>query len=161
VATAKSLGAAIDQVHRKALNSVTGGPFQRIGRAAGNAAKKAATDEAGKAVGGDRAMSGFRGGKVKLGAGYDVTGSTVNLNLRPAGVWKLADQGRRTVKPVRPKKRSGKQALKTPWGAKASAKGSRSRGLNVIRHTVAEAERKVPRAAFVALQRELRSQFRG
>jgi hypothetical protein len=161
VATAKSLGAAIDQVHRKALNSVTGGPFQRMQRAAGTAAKKAALDEAGKAVGGDRAMSGFRGGRVKLGAGYDVSGSVVDLNLRPAGVWKLADQGRRTVKQVRPKKRSGKQALKTPWGPRASARGSKSRGLHVIDHTVARAGQTVPRAAFVALQRELRSQFRG
>jgi hypothetical protein len=161
VATASSLGDAVGDVHRKLLASVSGQAMARIQRAGGAAGKKAALDEAGKALGGDRAMSGFRGGRVKLGAGYDVSGSLVELNLRPAGVWKLADAGRQKVKPVRPKRRGGKKAILTPWGPKASAKGSRSRGLNVIRHTVAEAERKVPKAAFDALQRELRSQFRG
>jgi hypothetical protein len=161
VATASSLGDAVGDVHRKLVASVSGQAMARIQRAGGAAGKKAALDEAASALGGDRAMSGFRGGRVKLGAGYDVSGSVVDVNLRPAGAWKLADRGRQTIKPVRPKRRGGKKALATPWGPKASARGSRSRGLRVIDHTVAEAQRTVPKAAFEALQREFRSRFRG
>jgi hypothetical protein len=161
VATARSLGEAGEQVRRKALASVTGGALARMQRAAGTAGRKAATDAAGKALGGDRAMSGFRGGRVKLGAGYETSGSIVELNLRPSGAWLLADKGRQRVKPIRPKKRSGKKAITTPWGPRASARGSKSRGLNVIDHTVTKAQRTVPMAAFAVLARELRSQFRG
>lgn len=127
---------------------------EKYSHAAGKAAKDAAGDVARRDLGGDMAMSGMRR-KVKLSSGYDLTGTGLTLNLRPAGLWTLADRGRRRVKPVSPRK-SGAQALNTPWGPRASVKGSTSRGL----HTIDDAEKQVEQDAFKAVDKAITTRLR-
>ena len=84
--------------------------------AAGLAGKTASLAAAAAALGGDRAFSGLRR-KVALGVGFDQTGgSMIQINFRPAGIWKLAESGRRGGKEIRPRKA---KALMTPHGPRA------------------------------------------
>lgn len=98
--------------------------------AMGQAGKKATFDELQSDLGPDRGFSGLRR-KVKLGAGYDV-GANVVLNLRPAGLWVLLDKGRRRSKTIRPRKKGGAKALITPYGYRASAKSTPSKGKKTL-----------------------------
>lgn len=130
--------------------------FGRIQRAAGMAAKGAALSVAADKLGGDRHFSGWRT-KASLGAGFDTQGRIVQLNLRPGGMWTLAEKGRKASdKRVVPRKRSGRKAILTPWGPRASARVGASRGLNAITDTVAKAADESHRAASHQIGSELR-----
>lgn len=134
----------------------------RIMHKAGGAGKKSALDAAAKDLGSDRRMSNFRGGRgPALGAGYDLKGTEVHLNLRPAGMWKLADSGRRSSGVIIPKRRGGKQALSTPWGPKASSSFGPSRGLGTWDDTVRDAHDEVPKAAFRQFKAEVSRAMKG
>jgi hypothetical protein len=160
------LGAALSTVERKLYEAVSGEALRRIQHAGGKAAKATANEVTSRALGADRAMSGFKRGRVRLNAGYDLTSRAgVDVNLSPAGAWRLAQDGRRGVagpmRPIVPKRRSGAKALRTPWGPRASVRASRSRGLGVVDDTVEKSSREVPKAAFDQLRSELGRQFRG
>jgi hypothetical protein len=159
---AGDLAAELGKFERKLYDTVSGDALRRIQHAGGKAAKDAGLDAASDKLGADRAMSNFRGGRVRLGVGYDLTGTaSVDVNFRPAGLWKLADEGRRKTVTVRPKRRGGKKAVLTPFGPRASARVGPSRGLGVLRTSIARAQVETPRAAFKQLQSELGRQFRG
>ena len=98
--------------------------------AIGQFGKEEAIDVIQRALGSDQAFSGLRR-RVKLGAGYDI-GKPVVLNLRPVGLWFLADEGRKRSKKVYPRRRGGKQAVLTPDGPKAWFQSGRSRGHKVL-----------------------------
>lgn len=119
----------ISQAQRNLTELVT--KLEPLQHALGQAGKKVALDVVDKDLGRDRVFSGFVR-KVRLNAGYDL-GNPVVLNLRPAGLFVLADKGRRRTKKIVPKKKSGKQALLTPRGPRASSTSKKSRGLNTIR----------------------------
>lgn len=94
----------------------------------GQFAKKEALDQAGRDLGADRAFSGWQR-KVVLGAGYDL-GNPVVLNLRPAGMWTLAETGRRRTKKILP--RRGNKAVRTPQGLRKSSTSKPSKALRTV-----------------------------
>jgi hypothetical protein len=130
---------------------------------AGLAAKDAAADAARGDLGGDMAMSNFKGGGRKLKSGYEFEGGTsLVLGLRPAGLWNLADRGRRTSGVIRPKK--GKLAVATglssknnPRGLRAGSRFGPSRGLG----TVDDAEKRIEEDAYKAVDRAVAERVGG
>lgn len=135
----------------------------RIVRAGGMAGKKSALEAAAADLGGDRSMSGLRR-KAALGAGFDFTGGTeVTINFRPAGLWLLASQGRRSSGQIRPRGRRGrKRALAgNGFGPVARSRYGPSRGLNTFDDAVVGARREVPQAAFKQFQSEVGRALRG
>jgi len=75
-------------------------------------------------LGGDATMSGT--GRAVTVEPSSADGSAT---IRAGGAWGLADGGRRVVRPAR---RSGNRGgLRTPWGPRASVKGSTSAGLGI------------------------------
>lgn len=163
-----ALGAKLDRL-------VSGESLRRVQTAAGMAAKDAANEVAGDALGSDRAMSNFRGGSVPLRSGFDIDANLIRLNLRPGGMWRLAEAGRRSSGRIFPMDRvqyttrSGNvrsrrvraaggasgRALRTPFGPRAASSYGPSAGLKVITRTAGRAADRAPRAAFRALQREI------
>ena len=119
--------------------------IEPLQHAIGMFGKETALDEVQRALGSDKQFSGFAR-KVTLGAGYD-TGNPVVLNLRPAGLWFLADEGRKRRKTIVPKRRSGKKALRTPQGARASSTSAPSRGHKTYTRTLDGIEKGIVKAA--------------
>lgn len=117
---------------------------------AGKVGKAVTLDEIRKDTGGDGIMSGVGKNGAKIGARFDVNGTTVRTKMTGRAAPILV-RGRRNAKPVLPKKRGGKKAIATPWGPRASAKGSTAPGKNTLEHAVARAH---PRMAAV-----LRTEF--
>lgn len=125
------------------LESLTDPPaLHRVRTAAGNAVKESTLQVAAADLGGDRAFSGMRR-RTPLRAGFDIAaGSEVRLNLRPAGLWILADKGRQRSGKIYPRKgetrgRKGTgtvkgRALLTPHGFRASSTYTPSRGFGTI-----------------------------
>ena len=112
---------------------------------AGKAAKEAAADAAKGDLGADMAMSNFRR-RVPLKSGYEFeAGTSLVLGLRPAGLWNLADRGRRTEGLIKPRRRGGKAALDAGFPDKygrplrALSRFGPSRGLG----TVDDAEKRI------------------
>lgn len=102
-------------------------------------------------LGPDLAFSGFAR-KVRLGAGYDI-GNPVVVNLRPAGLWFLAEDGRKRRKKIMPKSRRGAKspphakAVKTPQGWRAYSNSGPSRGHRTLTTTVQRIENGIVEAA--------------
>lgn len=122
--------------------------------AIGQFAKETALDGAAKDLGADRSFSGWRR-KVALGAGYDL-GTPVVLNLRPAGMWFLAEDGRKRNKRIYPKKRGGKKAVMTPRGPRAYSTSKRSKGLG----TITDVERAIDKGIVKAAEKGLNEMTR-
>lgn len=123
-----------------------------VQHAMGAAGKSSALDAATADLGGDRAFSGF-GRIVPLSAGYDL-GDPVVVNLRPEGLWILAEDGRRRRGDIRPKARR-RRGNRKPRGRAAVGSGGRyvavgrfgpSRGLNTISDALAFMDDRVPDA---------------
>ena len=130
-------------------------PMQHV---IGQAGKKAAITELGKALGPDRRFSGFRR-KVTLNAGYDV-GTPVMLNMRPGGLVILADEGRKRRGDIRPRRGRGRRrAVLTPQGPRAYSSYGPSRGLKVIDKTVKRATDDIPKALSGAISGFITSQL--
>jgi hypothetical protein len=137
---------------RRISEIVSPGSTKRILDKGGMAGKKAALDAASKDLGSDRAFSNWRR-KVSLSAGYDgAGGSRVQINFRPAGMWRLAERGRQGSGKIRPRRG---QAVRTPDGLRASSSYGRSRGLNTFTDAVQEAEHEVPKAAAAQFRHEI------
>jgi hypothetical protein len=132
----------------------------RVVNAGGRAGKKAALEAAERDLGGDRSMSGLRR-KAPLGAGYDQSGgSSVVVNFRPAGLWRLASQGRQSSGEISPRKRSGAGALAgNGFGPVARSRYGPSRGLRTFDDAVDKARDEVPKAAFKQFTIEIASVF--
>jgi len=120
--------------------------------ALGQAGKAAALEVVADDLGADRMFSGFRR-RVRLSAGYDV-GDPVILNLRPEGLWMLADRGRRRSGSIRPR-RARRRAQRAPRGLPAVGTPGRyvkvgrfrpSQGLNTIDDTVDLIDQRLPDA---------------
>lgn len=127
-------------------------PVARIMLAAGMAGKVAATEAAASDLGGDRAFSGL-GRRVSLSAGFDDVGtSQIQLNFRPAGLWMLAERGRRAGKTIVPRRA---RALSTPQGPRARSTTGGWGGKGTYTRAVRDARIVVPRAAFKAFQLEV------
>ncbi len=138
------MAATLTQFGQRIERIVSPETVRRMADQAGQAGKKAALDAASKDLGGDRAFSGWKR-KVALGAGYDdMGGSTVRINFRPAGMWRLAEAGRRGSGQIQPRK---KRAVLTPQGPRASSSYGPSRGLGTFSDAVDTARREVPQAA--------------
>lgn len=117
--------------------------LEQISHAMGLAGKKAAADAVRADLGADLRMSNMRS-KAKLSSGYDIEPHGVTLHLRPAGLWNLADKGRRRSGRIRP--RNGR-ALRTPQGPRALSSYRPSRGLNTIDDALTIMQTEVPKAA--------------
>ena len=139
----------------------------RVVNAAGMAAKRVTLEVAADVAGGDRRLSGWGKRGVVLAAGYDVEGpGVVALNLRPAGVWKVMEEGRKPSADITPKvkgrgrnRRAG-QALKTPWGFRPSVKGSAIRNpKKAVTRSVRASSTAAPKAANAEIGRMLREVF--
>jgi hypothetical protein len=140
-----AFGAKLEQV-------VSGRSMRSVVSKAGAAGKKAALDAAADDLGGDRRFSGMRR-KVALSAGYDAAGdSRATINFRPAGLWKLAEDGRHRSGPIRPRRA---RAVMTPQGPRASSSYGASRGLNTFTDANKDARREVPKAAAKAFYAEV------
>lgn len=100
--------------------------------------------------GGDRAMSGWRNGTLKLKTGFEQpTDSRLVLTPRPAGPWQVAEQGRMGGAKA-PKGRRRRATMATPWGPRTftqsnplrigRTKGKRtwSRGIDLVERRAAE-----------------------
>lgn len=132
--------------------------------AMGAAGKSSALDAAERDLGADRRFSGLRGGRgAALSAGYDL-GDPVIVNLRPEGLWILADAGRRRSGPIRPKK-ARRRGTRKPRGRPAVGDGGRfvavgrytpSRGLNTIDDAVDDMATSVPDALGELVDAKLR-----
>ena len=141
----------------------------RVVKAAGLAAKDAAGEVAANVAGPDRRLSGWGKRGVPVGAGFDVESSTsVALNLRPLGVWKVLQDGRQpsnaaaTITPRRRgrgKKATTGKALNTPWGPRSSVKGSTSPGKKAVTRAIKEASAAAPQAAHAEIKQMLREVF--
>lgn len=137
--------------------------IRRILMASGKAGKAAALDVASDALGGDRKFSNWKG-KPALAAGFDVgAGSEVDIKFRPAGLWVLAEEGRKSSGPIFPRTGRGKgkkivarRALNTPHGPRSRSSYDPSRGLKAYSKATKEASRKVPDAAHAAFLGEIR-----
>jgi len=154
---------------RRIGSVVEGDALKRVQRAAGMASKKAAADVAKDVAGSDMALSNFRSGRIRMASGFEIESSLVRLNLRPAGLWVLVDQGRKGSGPIYPRaatKRGSRRgrvaqggragrAVMTPQGPRASSSYGPSKGFKVIGKTAARAADEAPKAAFRALQREI------
>lgn len=123
-----------------------------VQHAMGAAGKSSALDAATVDLGGDRAFSGF-GRIVPLTAGYDL-GKPVVVNLRPEGLWILAEDGRRRRGQIRPRARR-RRGTRRPRGRAAVGTGSTfvavgrfgpSRGLNTIADALELMDDRVPEA---------------
>jgi hypothetical protein len=141
---------------------------KRITRAAGFAAKDAGLSAAVDKLGSDRAMSGYKGGRIKLGVGFDTGSWRVDINHRPKGLWVLADAGRKRSGPIYPRRGRRKsiapvpgRAVLTPFGPRAASSFGPSRGTGVFRLAAARERAAAPKAAFNQLQAELRRITRG
>lgn len=118
----------------------------------GGAAKTAALEVAAKDLGPDRSFSGFPR-KVPLNAGYD-TGTPVVLHLRPAGLWSLAQDGRKRSGAILPKKgrrnlarRRGKTtAVMTPRGPRYRSSFRPTKGHKTIDDLMKRLDKDVPDA---------------
>lgn len=139
----------------------------RISTATGQAAKTAALDAAAHDLGGDRAMRNFRDGTVSLRAGYTIRPGTVAVELRPGGVWVLADRGRRRAGRIYPRRDGRKatgpvpgRALLTPVGFRASSSYGPSRGKGTIGRAAAKIGDTVPSATLRQLTDELSKALR-
>ena len=129
--------------------------------AMGMEGKDAAHDAIERSVGSDRAMSGFRGGRVKLGAGFDVEDTAVVINLRPKGLILLADEGRtRTTEIVpRARRRRGSRrraALSINGTIRANAMSRPSRGNPIIDPLMDDLRRRLPPVAQEAVTAHVR-----
>lgn len=118
--------------------------------ALGQFGKETALEEAQRSLGSDKQFSGMKR-KVRLGAGYDM-GTPVVLNLRPGGLWILADEGRKRSGEIRPKRRrrtsSGRPpALRTPRGIRSSSRYRPTRGLDTIRNVMKTLDKGIEGAA--------------
>jgi hypothetical protein len=136
---------------------VDGSSMRRVMAKAGQAGKKAALGAAADDLGGDRRFSNMRR-KTALSAGYDDLGDTrVQINFRPAGLWKLAEDGRRKSGKIRPRGRSNgrRRAVMTPLGPRASSSYGPSRGLGTFTDANKDARREVPKAASTAFRDEI------
>jgi len=139
----------------------------RVVKAAGLAAKDAASEVAANVAGPDRRLSGWGKRGVPVGAGFDLEGpGLVALNLRPLGVWKVLEDGRRasgTITPARRgrgKKATTGKALSTPWGPRASVKGSEIRNpKRAVTRVIKDASDAAPKAAHAEIGRMLREVF--
>lgn len=141
---------------------------RRITRAAGFAAKQAALSAVEAKLGADRAMSNYKGGRIKLGVGFDQASWRVDLNHRPKGMWLLADEGRKRSGGIYP--RNGRRrnytpvagrAVLTPFGPRASSRFGPSRGTGVFKMAAAREREAAPKAAWEQLQAEFRRVVRG
>ena len=157
--------AALSAYVRKLESTINDEARSRITMAAGIATRKAAVSAVEDKLGPDRAMSNFRSGRVKLGAGVDVNGWTVTVNHRPKGVWLLADAGRKRSGVVYPRSgpsrgRKGRitnpdRAVLTPYGPRASRRFGPSRGTGVFEMAAARERAEAPKAAWRVVQSEL------
>ena len=121
------------------------GDIEPIQHAVGLFGKDTALDAVAKDLGRDRQFSNWKR-PVALGAGYDL-GNPVVLNLRPAGLWFLAEDGRKRRGTIKPRRGSGKLAVMTPQGPRRRSTYSRSRGLSTITDTLTAIDRGIVRAA--------------
>jgi hypothetical protein len=119
----KAAGAALGDIGRDLESDL----IDRMLNAASMAVKTDALRIAAAVSGGDRRLSRFgRGksvGKVRMGVGYDITGNTSTIKLRPAGLWVLTNggsrphpigAGRRTASGKYIKARKGRKLLVFP-----------------------------------------------
>ena len=133
-----------------------------VQHAMGQVGKTAALEAATRDLGGDRAMSGF-GRIVPLTAGYDL-GNPVVVNLRPEGLWILAEDGRRRSGPIVPKARRrrgtrrprGRAAVGTAGRYRAATRFGPSRGLNTITDALTDIDARLPDAVADAVITQLR-----
>jgi len=140
---------------RRIENIVSPAALERMAAKAGAAGKASALDAATHDLG-DRRFSGMRR-KAALGAGWDdIGGGQVAINFRPAGLWRLAESGRKGTKPIRPRRASGRRAVLTPDGPRARSTSKPSRGLNTYTDAVRDARRSVPKAAAKQFTAEVR-----
>lgn len=153
---------------RRLSNVTDSAAVRRILNKAGMAGKATALEAASESLGGDRMFSGMRR-KAPLKAGYDLVGSdTVKIGFRPAGLWVLADQGRKRSGRIYPRAGSRKgqgpvtgRAVSTPDGPRASSQYRPSRGLGTFDDAVTKARRKVPRAAANQFRSEVAKVVKG
>lgn len=144
---------------------------ERLQHAAGQAAKEAALNEAARDLGGDRSFSGMRR-RQSLGAGYDTGPDGAFINLRPKGLWILADWGRKrlppqgkvyaSLSPTGRKRRKGTNfasALNTPWGPRFSVRASTWGGHQTRFRAEVRWETEVPEAIEDDLAKQIREVF--
>jgi len=138
-----------------------GDVLNRMADKGGTAGKKAGLERARRDLGADLAFSGWRR-KVKLGIGWDRSGvGRVVINYRPAGIWVIADEGRRGGKQIKP--RRGREpsapphpkAVRTPQGFRARSTVGAWGGKGTLKDAIAAARREVPRAAAEQFRAEI------
>jgi hypothetical protein len=142
------------------LNHVAQGiESPRVVRKAGMAAKNASLSVAKDVSGGDGKLSRWGRKGVRMGVGYDEAGpGRVQINYRPAGVWRVMEEGRKGGKIVKPKRR-GVKALNTPYGPRASIKLGASRGKGAITKAVDKSRDEAVKAASSEVKQILREVF--
>jgi hypothetical protein len=126
--------------------------LEPVQMSAGMFAKEVALDNVRRDLGSDMKMSGK---PVRLGAGFDL-GNPVVLHLRPAGLWFLVEDGRKRRGTIRPKRRGGKKAVRTPQGLRATSSYGRSRGLNTLTDTESDIDAGIERAVLNGITGVLR-----
>ncbi|CAN5838328.1 hypothetical protein BH24ACT5_BH24ACT5_04800 [soil metagenome] len=103
--------------------------LRRASQAAADVGKTSAEDVADQAIGGGT-FSGMPG--RRLATVETVRDDGARIDFVPAGLWMLAEQGRRrAVAKVTPRSAAA-AALRTPWGPRASVKGSTSPGKQAL-----------------------------
>lgn len=134
-------GSALARANRKAVSSATL-------RYKEQALRSVTAD-----TGGDRIMSNFKSGRVRMGAGYRLVGdlnAKAFLGPRPYGVWALLDGGSVPHR-VTPKRRGRRvadrrKALRIGSGYAAYAEHPGSKGKRTFRNVPRQAERAAKRS---------------
>ncbi len=112
----------------------------QVTRRAADTAEKSVLVGAAAAVGG----RGLSGHPATMGTRSTVSPGQARIDFTPKGLWVLAESGRRRAKAkITPK---SAPALRTPWGPRASVKGSTARGSGALTKAYNQAERDVPEA---------------
>jgi hypothetical protein len=149
----------VETLDRKLRSILAPEAQRRIVFKAGMTGKKGALLAVAHDLGSDRRFSGMRR-KVSLNVGFDPIGvDKVELKLRPAGLWKLAQAGRRGSKRVGSTRRRG--PFRTPHGFRAAFESRPSRGLHTIDSAARDGSRGAGLAADRATQAEIRRALRG
>lgn len=127
----------------------------QLTHAAAGTLKKEAIRASVRAIGGDRRMGNFGGGKPRAGVGYDIVRpGEATMNYRPPGMWQLLEYGAAAHK-ITPRRRRRGAPLHFGQVFFQSVKHPGTRPKQVVTKARERAEAAIPKAVEEALAAEL------
>lgn len=150
---------AVDMSKVASWLSVEG--LTRLTHAAAGVVKEENIRASVRAIGGDRRMRNFAGGRARAGVGYDIVRpGEATMNYRPSGMWQLLEYGAKAHKiggPTSRGRRKGKRSILSINGqlrlGPVPHPGTRPK--QVVTKARERADSEIPKAVEAALAAEL------